>query len=93
MFLRGVVQVQERKIESLSGQIVDAKVRAMKDNIVISGIVEPEEEESEDCVQNVLSFFNKEMAMETKREEIRTELVKSLQKTIQGKWLSNVQSL
>ena len=67
-FLRGTVQVQERRIESLQGQIEDMQARNMKNNIVISGITGDNEEES--CKDKTIQFLRDNLKMEVQEADV-----------------------
>ena len=69
-FLRGVVQVQERKIEGPSNQLLDSKAHSMKDNLTISGITGDGADE-ENCATKVKSFFQHQMSLEVEDSEIK----------------------
>ena len=59
--LRGIVQVQDRKIHALNDQILDLKSRSMAKNIVISGITG--DDEYENCKEKATDFAVSKLQM------------------------------
>ena len=43
--LKGIVQVQDRKIATLQKQVINLRARSMANNVVISGIIGDDEDE------------------------------------------------
>ena len=68
-FLKGVVQVQERQIEALTGQMADIKIRSMRNNITISGL--KGDHDGENCNQKALNFIKEKLEMDTSENDIQ----------------------
>ena len=68
-YLRGVIQVLDRKTNHLQNQAVDSKARSMANNIVISGLTGDADEE--DCKQKSTDFIQGQLRMEVSADEIQ----------------------
>ena len=67
--LKGIIQVEDRKISSLQRAVDEAKAKSMARNVVISGITGDEEEE--DCKEKVESFIKQKLRKEITENEVQ----------------------
>ena len=67
--LKGVVQVQDRKISTLQKQVLDLRARSMANNLVISGITG--NDENENCKEKVESFIRTKLKKEIKDSDVK----------------------
>ena len=69
VLLKGVIQVQERRWDTLNDAVTAIKARSMGNNIVISGL--EGDQDNENCEQKVCNFMKKEMQMEMENTEVQ----------------------
>ena len=79
--LKGIVQVQDRKITAMSSEITDLRARSMSKDVVITGITGDESDEN--CKENAKSFITGQLKMEITQEDVRK--VHRLGRKIPGK--------
>ena len=65
--LKGIIQVQDKEIQSTQQKVVDLTTCCMANNIVITGLVEQAEEK---CVSIVKTFLTEKMKMDIQDNEI-----------------------
>ena len=67
--LKGIVQVQDRKIATLQKQVTELKARGMTNNIVVSGITG--DEEGEDCKEKIETFVKSKLKKEIEASDVK----------------------
>ena len=68
--LKGVVKVQQNRMEVMNEKLIDLKARSMASNIIIDGIVESNEENEGNCQTQVMSFLQQQLEMDVESNEV-----------------------
>ena len=73
--LTNIIIKQEEQVNSLKKQLVEARRRDIRNNLIISGITEERDETPDECAEKVSQFFKNEMQINS---DIRIDYVRRL---------------
>ena len=82
----GTIIRSEKKISILEAKIVDLTSRSMKENVILKGMKEEEQENSETLEAKVMSFFQKDLSIpQREMAHITVERIHRIGKFMKGK--------
>ena len=70
--LTNIIIKQEEQVNSLKKQLVEARRRDIRNNLIISGIIEERDETPDECAEKVSQFFKNKMQINS---DIRIDYV------------------